>query len=108
MRPVTPALLLLACNQTSSEQLVDQGTPGDVTTTISGPTVTPSTTPTDPNTATTTPTTTTCEERDDLVRFVALGDAGEANTDQQLVADAMAQICDQRCCDFALYLGDNF
>ncbi|MCB9666391.1 MAG: metallophosphoesterase [Alphaproteobacteria bacterium] len=43
-----------------------------------------------------------------LVRFVALGDAGEGNDDQYAVADAIEALCAQRGCDFALYLGDNF
>ena len=42
------------------------------------------------------------------VRFVALGDAGEGNAGQYAVAAAMKDICDQKGCDFALYLGDNF
>lgn len=42
-----------------------------------------------------------------VVRFVALGDGGEGNDDQFLVADAMKTVCDVKGCDFALYLGDN-
>ncbi|HET6583236.1 MAG TPA: hypothetical protein VFG69_07310, partial [Nannocystaceae bacterium] len=42
------------------------------------------------------------------VRFVALGDAGEGNEAQFAVAAAMADVCAERGCDFALYLGDNF
>ncbi|MGB1278262.1 MAG: metallophosphoesterase, partial [Nannocystaceae bacterium] len=42
------------------------------------------------------------------VRFVALGDGGEGNEAQYAVADAVEQICADRGCDFALYLGDNF
>ena len=44
----------------------------------------------------------------DVVRFVALGDAGQGNTGQYRVADAMASVCAVRGCDFAVYLGDNF
>jgi len=42
------------------------------------------------------------------VRFVALGDAGEGNTEQFAVSEAIEQVCAVRGCDFALYLGDNF
>jgi hypothetical protein len=42
------------------------------------------------------------------VRFVAFGDAGEGNEGQYAVAGAVGTICNQRGCDFALYLGDNF
>jgi hypothetical protein len=43
-----------------------------------------------------------------VLRFVALGDAGEGNATQFQVADAIGQVCGQLGCDFALYLGDNF
>lgn len=43
-----------------------------------------------------------------IVRFVALGDAGEGNTEQYTVAQAIADVCAVRGCEFALYLGDNF
>lgn len=43
-----------------------------------------------------------------VVRFVALGDAGEGNEDQYAVAGVMATVCAAQGCDFALYLGDNF
>jgi tartrate-resistant acid phosphatase type 5 len=43
-----------------------------------------------------------------IVRFVALGDAGEGNDEQYAVADAIKTVCDRDGCDFALYLGDNF
>lgn len=46
--------------------------------------------------------------RTGTVRFVALGDAGEGNQAQYDVANAMKAVCDERGCDFALYLGDNF
>lgn len=42
------------------------------------------------------------------VRFVALGDAGEGNETQALVGQTIATVCEERGCDFALYLGDNF
>lgn len=43
-----------------------------------------------------------------LLRFVVLGDAGEGNENQYAVADIMEQVCAERGCEFALYLGDNF
>ncbi|MCB9746520.1 MAG: metallophosphoesterase [Alphaproteobacteria bacterium] len=42
------------------------------------------------------------------VRFIAMGDGGEGNTDQYTNAAAVARVCAQRGCDFVLYLGDNF
>lgn len=42
-----------------------------------------------------------------VTRFVALGDAGTGDDKQQQVADALATVCAERGCDFALYLGDN-
>jgi hypothetical protein len=42
-----------------------------------------------------------------LVRFVALGDAGTGEDGQYAVAEAIGQVCEDRGCDFALYLGDN-
>jgi len=50
----------------------------------------------------------TGEEPEPTVRFVALGDAGEGNTEQFAVADAIGAVCLRDGCDFALYLGDNF
>jgi hypothetical protein len=41
------------------------------------------------------------------VRFIAMGDAGEGNQGQYEVAAAVATVCEERGCDFALYLGDN-
>ena len=42
------------------------------------------------------------------VRFVGFGDAGEGNEAQQYVANAAEVVCEERGCDFALMLGDNF
>jgi hypothetical protein len=42
-----------------------------------------------------------------VVRFVALGDAGNGNEAQYQVSAAIEQVCAQQGCDFALYLGDN-
>ena len=42
------------------------------------------------------------------VRFVALGDGGEGNDHQFNVAAVMEEVCEERGCMFALYLGDNF
>ncbi|ARU55341.1 hypothetical protein OLMES_1259 [Oleiphilus messinensis] len=42
------------------------------------------------------------------VRFVALGDTGEGNLAQYLVADAIWDVCEAKGgCDFAIGLGDN-
>jgi tartrate-resistant acid phosphatase type 5 len=41
-------------------------------------------------------------------RFVVLGDAGVGDQNQYEVAIAMENICGDKGCDFALYLGDNF
>ena len=42
------------------------------------------------------------------VNFVAIGDAGEGNDAQFAVADVVEQVCAEKRCDFAIYLGDNF
>lgn len=56
----------------------------------------------------TTPSTSTSR----AVRFVAFGDAGQATQSgpatQTAVGDAMAAVCAERGCDFALEFGDNF
>lgn len=41
------------------------------------------------------------------LRFVALGDSGEGNDAQYLVAAAIESVCAVRGCEFALLLGDN-
>lgn len=43
-----------------------------------------------------------------VVRFVALGDAGEGNDVQYAIGEAIRTVCDRDGCDLALYLGDNF
>lgn len=43
----------------------------------------------------------------DVVRFVALGDAGMGDRNQYAVADAMTEVCARNGCDFAIHLGDN-
>jgi hypothetical protein len=43
-----------------------------------------------------------------IVRFVALGDAGDNPEDQAAVGAQMATFCAAHGCQFALYLGDNF
>jgi tartrate-resistant acid phosphatase type 5 len=46
---------------------------------------------------------------DVLLRFIAIGDAGEGNTGQYNVAAAIEAVCaDKGGCEFVLYLGDNF
>ena len=57
---------------------------------------------------TTPPVPITIPEPDSVVRFIALGDAGEGNIAQYAVADAMEVVCADLGCDFVLYLGDNF
>ncbi len=42
------------------------------------------------------------------VRFIAFGDAGRGNDNQNAVGAAMAQLCQLKGCDFALETGDNF
>ena len=42
------------------------------------------------------------------ISFVAFGDQGEGNDAQFAVAAAAEVICEERGCDFALLLGDNF
>lgn len=41
------------------------------------------------------------------VRFVAMGDTGEGNADQRLVASAIQTTCAAETCDFVMLLGDN-
>ena len=43
----------------------------------------------------------------DVIRFVALGDAGTGDYRQISVANAIEAVCAVEGCDFALYLGDN-
>lgn len=107
MRALSLLAALAAC---SSDPKPADGTtpPGTDPTTAS--TGTPAGTPggTAPTTgATGTPSTDPCADPD-VVQFVALGDAGTGSPDQYAVADAIEQVCAERCCDFALYLGDNF
>ncbi|NVB41102.1 metallophosphoesterase [Pseudenhygromyxa sp. WMMC2535] len=48
-------------------------------------------------------------EEDEVLTFIAMGDAGEGNEEQYLVADIVEQVCaDKGGCAFVLYLGDNF
>ncbi|MES2153951.1 MAG: metallophosphoesterase [bacterium] len=57
--------------------------------------------------ATTTSTSTSPVLSNPIVRFVALGDAGTGEADQFTVAAAIAKVCAERGCDFAVGLGDN-
>lgn len=41
------------------------------------------------------------------VRFVVIGDTGEGNEDQHMVADAIAAKCQAEGCEFVIMLGDN-
>ena len=45
---------------------------------------------------------------DESLRFVAFGDSGEGNEAQYAVAVAAERVCEERGCDLALLLGDNF
>lgn len=72
------------------------------------PPETATTNPPDPSTTTTGDNTTGPGEAG-TVRFIALGDTGEGNEDQYMVAEAIVQVCEQKGgCDFAILLGDNF
>ena len=44
---------------------------------------------------------------DHTVRFVAVGDTGKGNDTEYAVGMAMASVCAQEGCDFAILLGDN-
>ncbi len=106
------ALVALLGGCSSENKVADGKTAGTTTdtptsTTTATGTATGTTATTTPTTGTTTTPTDPCVETD-VVRFVALGDAGTGSADQLAVADAMEQVCNTRCCDFALYLGDNF
>jgi tartrate-resistant acid phosphatase type 5 len=72
----------------------------------------PSTTAPDPDTtspATTSDDSTTGPGETGVVRFAALGDTGEGNENQYMVAAAIVDVCaDKGGCDFAMLLGDNF
>ena len=43
-----------------------------------------------------------------VVRFIAMGDGGEGNTNQYQNAAAIKTLCESKGCEFVLYLGDNF
>ena len=43
-----------------------------------------------------------------VVRFVAFGDQGEGNDAQYAVGSSATKTCEEKGCDFALLLGDNF
>ena len=47
-------------------------------------------------------------EEKSVTRFVSFGDQGEGNEAQYAVGASAATVCQQRGCDFALLLGDNF
>jgi tartrate-resistant acid phosphatase type 5 len=102
----------------------DAQTSGGGSTSSGGPTSTGSPTTTGPGEATSTGDVTgaTDPTRDDdstgtegeagegdVLRFIAMGDAGEGNAGQYNVAAAIEQVCaDKGGCEFVLYLGDNF
>jgi acid phosphatase len=43
-----------------------------------------------------------------VLSFIALGDVGTGDADQQAVAATVRRVCAERRCDFMLFLGDNF
>lgn len=80
-------------------------TPPDPDTTLPDPSTTaPDPDTTDPSGADTT----TGPSEAGTVRFIALGDTGEGNEDQYMVAAAIVELCAVKGCDFAMLLGDNF
>jgi len=103
------SLALVACNGGNDKSA--KKNKGKDATTDTDPSVTddPTDLPTDTDTdADAEPTGPTTPEGSQVVRFIAMGDAGEGNNDQFQNATAMETVCAQRGCDFALYLGDNF
>ena len=48
------------------------------------------------------------EAKSDSLTFLAFGDAGTGNSQQQKVADSMQRVCSTQGCNFAIMLGDNF
>lgn len=90
-------------------------------TTASPETTTPDPSTTKPDPSTTNPDTTpdpSTSEGDDsssgepveggTVRFIAIGDTGEGNENQYMVAEAIVSLCARKGCDFGMMLGDNF
>lgn len=79
--------------------------------TTAGPTSSPTSTPgttTGPDATTGSTGGSTTGGGTGLVRFVVLGDVGEGNEDQYMVADAIISVCEQKGCDWAMLTGDNF
>jgi len=79
----------------------------DSSTTKPDPTTTPDPDTTDPSGDDTT-TTTGGPVETGTVRFVAIGDTGEGNEAQYMVAESIVNLCARKGCDFAMMLGDNF
>jgi tartrate-resistant acid phosphatase type 5 len=116
----TPAGSVSEDPDTGSASASQGTTAGPTTTTAPDPTSEggPSTTTPDPPDTTTTTTappgtsgedSTTGPLETGMVRFVAIGDTGEGNENQYMVADAIVAVCaDKGGCDFGLMLGDNF
>jgi hypothetical protein len=89
MRYLWALALLAACgsNATGGDDDDDDDLPSDAPTVDAGPDAPPGPVP---------------------VRFVMLGDTGEGNTDQAMVAAAVKTVCDAAGgCDFVMLLGDN-
>ncbi|MBF0237429.1 MAG: metallophosphoesterase [SAR324 cluster bacterium] len=47
-------------------------------------------------------------EKQDHIFFLAIGDTGTGDENQQAVANSMQKLCEAQTCDFILLLGDNF
>lgn len=123
---LTGATALFACNAGTNASAGSEGGSSAADSSGAGSTTSVPTTSTTGTTATASTTTTTTAGVDTTadggssestdsgrgvrgeVRFVALGDAGEGNEAQAEVGQMIATVCEERGCDFALYLGDNF
>jgi len=109
MRALFLTVLIATACRVDSGKKPRADKPDDATSSTTATTSETTVTTTDDTDTTTTGTTETSTPTDrQIVRFVALGDAGEGNPDQFQNADAIETVCAANGCDFALYLGDNF
>jgi tartrate-resistant acid phosphatase type 5 len=109
----TPASPTSSGDVGSESMTASQGTSLDPATTTPDPSTTKPDTTTTPDPDTTDPsgddtTTTGGPVEAGTVRFVAIGDTGEGNEDQYMVAEAIVNLCARKGCDFSVMLGDNF
>jgi tartrate-resistant acid phosphatase type 5 len=108
----TPASPTTTDDVGSESMSASQGTTNPATTTPDpsttnpDPTTTPDPDTTDPSGDDTTTTGNPVETG--TVRFIAIGDTGEGNEDQYMVAEAIVNLCARKGCDFSVMLGDNF